>query len=240
MGEGLGVCPFLPSISLFYLTTILKKDQTNPLLRSDETFQIYITALIRSDPNAPIQQAVERREQVLALPLVAQAAKPAAPPPDASALSSAAPLTATSSPPSNSIPASSSNMSGSASIPSPPPMLPLSRSQEIAQAVLATRSAGASFTSSIFGDSAAAKDNAIGASSLLAAAGGGGKENPIHVTVSERMLLVSVLLISPVYFVITAKGTTVYRIVRFLGLMALSGFCKCFLAWYILHVTSRY
>lgn len=175
-----------------------------------------MTALVRSDVNAPINQAIQRREQVLALPLVSQpvtstsppsenvsssSAPPPAPPSDAAlSLATHSANTASSStpdsPPASSLPPNSTPPSSSApnrgTIPSPLTP-PLSKSQEIAQSVLAARAAGSSFTSSItsiFGDGSAAKSGA--STNPLLGSAGGGKENPIHVTISERMLRTSV------------------------------------------------
>jgi len=68
-----------------------------------------------------------------------------------------------------------------------PPTPPLSKSQEIAQAVLATRNASAQTAFNVLGGIATGKSSAEGVS-MLPGAAGGGKENPIHVTVSERAL----------------------------------------------------
>lgn len=184
-----------------------------------------MTALVRSDVNAPINQAIQRREQVLALPLVSQpvtsttppsenvsssSAPPSSPPLDAAlsptlhsanTASSSSPdsPTASSLPPKSTPPSSSASNPGTTPSPSIPP---LSKSQEIAQSVLAARAAGSSFTSSItsiFGDGSAAKSGA-NANPLLGSAGGG-KENPIHVTISERMLRTPLFLGTGVDFV---------------------------------------
>ncbi|KAF8582330.1 ATP-dependent metallopeptidase Hfl [Ramaria rubella] len=178
---------------------LLEFDQSSPVLRSDEAFQLYLTALVRSGGEDSVGHAVQRREQVLALPLGLreEVAQPATAPVGGAASSAI--------PPTNHSPSETNpSVADPSLLPTPPPTPPLSKSQEVAQAVLAARATEGPLSVGLLGSSAA-KGDTTNPNSLLGAASGG-KENPIYVTMSEP------------------KGTTVYRIVRFLALLALSGF----------------
>jgi ATP-dependent metalloprotease len=184
------------------------------LLRSDEAFQLYLTALIRSDGSASVDHAVRRREHVLTLPLVAEVPK-AESTPEAGA--------------SSTTPAKPSNTGESSDA---PPAPPLSSSQQVAQAVLATRMAN-SFSlgsANLMGNKLWGAANSF-TSSLSGAPGGpgGGRENPIFVSISEREYCRgSDPVLCPIFLItITiAKGSVWYRIVRFVVLTSLGAFCK--------------
>ncbi|GJJ12361.1 hypothetical protein Clacol_006602 [Clathrus columnatus] len=173
---------------------MLEFDQANPTLQSDQAFQLYLTALIKSDAADSVDHAVKRREQVLSsltIPSSSTVDSTSGQPTDSSA--------------SPTRPSDLSTLTVNSTI---PPQETLSRSQQVAQAVLATRllssSSYANEGSSFLGDKLLGNQNTQ-ANSMLGAPGGG-KENPIFVSVSEP------------------KGSVWYRIFRFVVLTALAGF----------------
>ncbi|KAI5124509.1 hypothetical protein M0805_003033 [Coniferiporia weirii] len=132
----------------------------SPLLQSDEAFQYYLTALVNSGHSSSVNPAVHRREQLLR----------------AYPLATATDFTIKQAEPQ---PASDVELESNESTVAPP----LSRSQEIAQKVLA-----AELTPPL---SLPLHDKSMPEASLrkqaatLSASGGGGPENPIHVTIAE-------------------------------------------------------
>ncbi|KAF8517530.1 ATP-dependent peptidase [Hysterangium stoloniferum] len=168
---------------------VLEFDQSNHLLRSDEAFQLYLTALVQSDGSASVDHAVRRREQVLTHPPIAEAPK------------------VESTPEVRDPPSTSAQPPNASSLSDANPAPPLSNSQQVAQAVLATRVAS-SFSlgsgSNLVGNKLLGAANNFTGS--LTGAPGGVKENPIFVSLSEP------------------KGSVWYRIVRFVVLTSLGAF----------------
>lgn len=156
----------------------------NPTLQSDQAFQLYLTALVKSDAADSIDHAVKRREQVLGL--LTTPSTPGSNNPY---------VQIPSSPPSESSPPQSFDSSPHHSNPTSPPQESLSRSQQVAHAVLATKLlSSASYGgqgSSFIGDRLLPNQNNQANNALGVA--GGGKENPIFVTVSEREDIVFIL-----------------------------------------------
>ncbi|KAH9951246.1 ATP-dependent metallopeptidase Hfl [Amylocystis lapponica] len=142
-------------------------DPTNPLIRSDTAFQLYLTALINSGLSSSINAAVRRRDTLLALPV---AAAPAAATPATSSETAPAPADASTPSPSSEAPSPSQSAQ--------PATAPTS-SQLLAQAVLSGRAATPTSDSSAVLNTDMAK---------LAAAlkgGLGAPGTPIAVTISE-------------------------------------------------------
>lgn len=139
-------------------------------MQSDQAFQLYLTALIKSNGADSIDHAVKRREQVLGLLTTS--------------LGSTSNGSHTQASPS--IVSDASSAQPSTNNPTNLPQESLSRSQQVAQAVLATKllsSSSYSNPGTLLGDKLFAAQNSQ--SSALGVPGGG-KENPIFVTVSER------------------------------------------------------
>ncbi|OAX44649.1 ATP-dependent metallopeptidase Hfl [Rhizopogon vinicolor AM-OR11-026] len=143
----------------------------SPLLRSDAAFQLYLTSLLKTGQEASVNLAVRRRDSLLAAA-------------DGTNTASDAPQTDSS---------TSSHSPSDAPSSSPPPPPP-SRSQEIASEVLAGR-AEPSFASSRLDGASAFQGSDMGNLAAALSKGSGVSGNPIHVTISELILVIlSVLL----------------------------------------------
>ncbi|KAA1471177.1 ATP-dependent metallopeptidase Hfl [Dentipellis sp. KUC8613] len=193
-------------------------DPASPLLKSDKAFEYYLNALISTGAEPSINPAVRQRESLLAQHPAAAAAS-AIPAAHASETTSSATSETTSSATSETASASSETSSASAQAssaePTPAPQPsepPVSRSQEVAQAVLAGRSVEP------VGAQPLSPDMARLASALASGAGVSG--NPIHVTINEP------------------KGAWIPRFARFVVFMVIGGFLVLSLLAYMLENTG--
>ena len=138
------------------------KDPTNPLIRSDIAFQLYLNALLKNGLASSVDAAVRRRDSILAATASASASSQSdAVSPDATSQATTFTATAT---------ATESSVQISQVAPT--------SSQKLAQAVLAGQGAASSLSASQNTDMA----------KLQAALGGGlgGPASPIVVTLAER------------------------------------------------------
>ncbi|EJD05932.1 ATP-dependent metallopeptidase Hfl [Fomitiporia mediterranea MF3/22] len=143
----------------------------SPLLHSDEAFQYYLMALVKSGHNASVTPAVSRREQLLRThPLPTELQQD-----DTATLNAGQqltqPVTTT-----ESLVASTSATSGA--------HLLSSRSQEIAKRVLATEAAQLLSTAKK-GSAQMSASSALKSAPLSTNNSGGGPESPIYVTIAE-------------------------------------------------------
>ncbi|KAL0946900.1 hypothetical protein HGRIS_013063 [Hohenbuehelia grisea] len=155
-------------------------DPSSPLLKSDAAFQVYLTCLIKTGSEASVQAGVRRRESLLGPVSVASQADSAT----ASKTEDAASTSAASSTSTGGL------LEGDKST-------PLSKSQEIAQAVLAGQHAPLG---------AAQGSTGVSDMSKLAVAMQGAPNAPVQVTIVER------------------KGAWAPKLTRFLVMTAFGGF----------------
>lgn len=140
---------------------------SSPLLRSDAAFQLYLTSLVNTGLQSSINSAVRRRESLLASTVVEST-----PASDVSHVQSE-----------SGNPGSTPTITDTAPT-SDPSAPPLSRSQEIAQAVLS----GKAPTPSYLAASAQGNGNPSADMAQLAkllSSGAGSQGSPIHVTLSD-------------------------------------------------------
>lgn len=166
---------------------------TSPLLQSDEAFGIYLDARMNSGLESSMDVAVRRRESLLAAF------------PTDSVTTDAGEVETVSALPSDTTHVNVPNVATNsvASLPSPEPSAPQSRSQKVAADLLARRA-----DPTLASADASSIPNNPGMASLAAALGKGAgvSGNPIHVTINEP------------------RGSLVIRLVRVLVLAAIGGF----------------
>lgn len=148
------------------------QDASSPLLRSDAAFQLYLTSLVNNGLQSSINSAVRRRESLLASTAVETALSS-----DLSHVQSESGILDSS--PTITDAASTTDLS----TPS------LSRSQQIAQAVLSGKTPTPSYLAASAQGNSPSADMAQLAKHL--ASGAGSQGSPIHVTLSDGKYLFS-------------------------------------------------
>ncbi|KAI6167017.1 ATP-dependent metallopeptidase Hfl [Pisolithus thermaeus] len=167
------------------------------LISSDNAFRLYLLALVESGLQSSVNLAIRRRDSILS----AAEAEAASSSSDSSVTSD----TTSATPVQHDVAATQADQSP-LHAPSAGSPIPQTRSQTIASELLANRAK--SFASTHSESSSQTASPAMTSLIEALSKGGGVKNSPIHVTLSEP------------------KGSVVMRLVRFLVLTAMAGFCN--------------